>query len=91
MLPDGCRAVIDATSWAWPEVFRWLRGAGNVAAAEMYRTFNCGIGMVVVLPAEHVDAAAAQLAAAGIGNRVIGRIEAHDGAAEAVIEGEPAA
>jgi len=89
VLPDGCRAVIDAASWRWPEVFRWLRAAGNVATAEMYRTFNCGIGMVVALPAEHAEAAGARLHAVGIGNRVIGRIEAGAGAATAVIEGEP--
>ena len=91
VLPDGCRAVIDAASWRWPEVFRWLQASGSVATAEMYRTFNCGIGMVVVLPAEHAGDATAQLAAAGIGSRMIGRIDAHDGPATCVIEGEPVA
>ncbi len=91
VLPDGCRAVVEAGSWRWPEVFRWLQAAGNIATAEMFRTFNCGVGMVVVLPAAHAEAAGAFLAGAGIGNRVIGRIEAGDGPASTRIEGEPAA
>jgi len=90
VLPDGCRAVIDAASWAWPEVFRWLQAAGNIATPEMFRTFNCGIGMVVVLPEAAAAGAAADLAAAGIGSRVIGRIETFSGAADAVIHGTPA-
>jgi len=91
VLPDGCRAVVDAASWCWPEVFRWLQAQGQIATAEMFRTFNCGIGMVVVLAGAHVDAATEQLAEAGIGSHVIGRIEACDGPAEAVIEGAPPA
>lgn len=57
MLPEGCTAVIHARAWTWPPVFQWLQQAGNVALAEMHRTFNCGIGMVLVVAPE--DAAAA--------------------------------
>ena len=91
VLPDGCRAVVDASAWRWPEVFRWLQAEGRIAVPEMFRTFNCGIGMVVVLPEAHVDAVVKMLADAAIGSHVIGRIEACDGQAETVIEGMPAA
>jgi phosphoribosylformylglycinamidine cyclo-ligase len=57
VLPEGCRAVIDAASWREPELFRWLARSGNVARREMYRTFNCGVGMVVCVP-EHAVARA---------------------------------
>ena len=48
VLPDGLDAHIDPASWRRPAVFDWLQRTGQVADAEMYRTFNCGIGMVVV-------------------------------------------
>ncbi|HWI41281.1 MAG TPA: phosphoribosylformylglycinamidine cyclo-ligase [Verrucomicrobiae bacterium] len=47
VLPKGCKAVIDPNIWELPPVFRVLAEAGNVADEEMYRTFNCGIGMVL--------------------------------------------
>lgn len=65
MLPAGCDAVIGKTSWSVPPLFDWLRREGNVEEAEMFRVFNCGIGMVVVVTADTADAAAARLAAAG--------------------------
>ncbi|PLM57511.1 phosphoribosylformylglycinamidine cyclo-ligase, partial [Klebsiella michiganensis] len=46
VLPDNTQAVIDESSWQWPDVFNWLQTAGNVSSHEMYRTFNCGVGMV---------------------------------------------
>lgn len=48
VLPDGMGADIDASAWKLPPVFSWLAKAGNIAPHEMARTFNCGIGMVVV-------------------------------------------
>lgn len=47
VLPNNSKAVIDTSSWQWPEVFKWLQQQGNVATDEMYRTFNCGVGMVL--------------------------------------------
>ncbi|MDX1594402.1 MAG: phosphoribosylformylglycinamidine cyclo-ligase [Gammaproteobacteria bacterium] len=91
VLPDGCRAVIDAASWRWPPVFRWLQEAGGIATAEMFRTFNCGIGMVAVLPPDHAAAVGERLDREGLGHRIIGRIEPGEGPATAVIEGTPAA
>ncbi len=52
------QAVIDESSWQWPEVFNWLQTAGNVERHEMYRTFNCGVGMIIALP--EVDKALAR-------------------------------
>ena len=56
VLPDNVAVDIDATAWPLPPVFRWLAEAGGVATTEMARTFNCGIGMVVVVAADRADA-----------------------------------
>ncbi|BAZ93443.1 phosphoribosylformylglycinamidine cyclo-ligase [Thiohalobacter sp. COW1] len=81
VLPAGCRAVLDAGSWDWPEVFHWLQDGGNVAEAEMYRTFNCGVGMVLVVPADQVDTALTLLAGTGEQAWRLGGIVAGEGAA----------
>lgn len=47
VLPANTTAIINESSWQWPEIFQWLKKSGNVDHQEMYRTFNCGIGMVV--------------------------------------------
>jgi phosphoribosylformylglycinamidine cyclo-ligase len=65
VLPDNTQAVIDESSWQWPAVFNWLQTAGNVSRHEMYRTFNCGVGMVIALPADEADKAIAFLNAKG--------------------------
>ena len=75
VLPAGSCAVIDAASWQEPELFRWLARAGKVARMEMYRTFNCGVGMVICVPEARCDAAIAQLRAAGENAWRIGHIE----------------
>jgi len=79
VLPDNVVAQIDAASWALPKLFQWLQSAGNVESHEMYRTFNCGIGMVVIVAAEHADAAVAQLSAAGETVHRLGLIRARQG------------
>src|SRR5437870_3752880 len=65
ILPEKTRAVIDRASWPRPAVFDWLQQEGKVAEAEMHRVFNCGIGMAVVVAAEHADAAVRGLSGAG--------------------------
>jgi len=65
VLPENCVAQIDAQSWPLPKLFQWLQQAGNVEQQEMYRTFNCGIGMAVIVPAEQADAAQAFLTEQG--------------------------
>ncbi|MEM1403302.1 MAG: phosphoribosylformylglycinamidine cyclo-ligase [Pseudomonadota bacterium] len=62
VLPENADAVIDESSWAWPEVFQWLREGGNISREEMYRTFNCGIGMLLCVPPGDVDVALMVLA-----------------------------
>jgi phosphoribosylformylglycinamidine cyclo-ligase len=73
VLPEATIGVIDQP-WPIPAVFPWLARAGGIAADEMLRVFNCGIGMVVVTAAP--DAALAELAAHGETAFVLGRIEA---------------
>jgi phosphoribosylformylglycinamidine cyclo-ligase len=65
VLPDGMGAQINLDAWDLPPVFEWLRQAGGVADAEMLKTFNCGIGMIVVVAAERADELAQLLQDAG--------------------------
>jgi len=65
VLPRDCNANIDTTSWEWPALFSWLQRAGNVETREMYRTFNCGVGMVVCVSPSDADAAIRSLQTAG--------------------------
>ncbi|QQD23874.1 phosphoribosylformylglycinamidine cyclo-ligase [Venatoribacter cucullus] len=76
VLPDDCKAIIDTNSWKWPAVFEWLQQAGNVATAEMFRTFNCGVGLIVALPEAKADAAVALLNAEGEQSWIIGEVAA---------------
>nr|Q0HTW8.1 RecName: Full=Phosphoribosylformylglycinamidine cyclo-ligase; AltName: Full=AIR synthase; AltName: Full=AIRS; AltName: Full=Phosphoribosyl-aminoimidazole synthetase [Shewanella sp. MR-7] len=84
VLPENCKAVIQGDSWQWPAVFNWLMENGNIAEYEMYRTFNCGVGMIVALPADKVDAALALLAAEGEQAWLIGAIAPREGNEEQV-------
>jgi phosphoribosylformylglycinamidine cyclo-ligase len=52
VLPESAQAIIDGNSWEWPEIFNWLQEKGNITTHEMYRTFNCGVGMIIVVPAD---------------------------------------
>ena len=75
VLPDGTGARIDASAWQRPRIFDWLQAEGAIADDEMYRTFNCGIGMCVVVSADDAERAVAALVASGEEARVIGTIE----------------
>lgn len=79
VLPENTVAQIDAQSWQLPKLFQWLQAEGQVEAQEMYRTFNCGIGMVVIVAAEHAAAAITQLTEAGETVTQIGTIRARQG------------
>ena len=57
VLPDNTQAIIDESSWQWPSIFNWLQQAGNVSRHEMYRTFNCGVGLIIALPKQLADQA----------------------------------
>ncbi len=75
VLPERTRAVIRRNTWPRPEIFKWLQATGNVAEEEMFRVFNCGIGMVVVVAAADVAAARALLQREGELTYEIGRVE----------------
>jgi phosphoribosylformylglycinamidine cyclo-ligase len=75
VLPETVKAVISRSAWTLPPLFRWLQREGGVADAEMLRVFNCGIGMALVVGAEHADTAERTLASGGETVFRIGRIE----------------
>jgi phosphoribosylformylglycinamidine cyclo-ligase len=74
-LPDGLRARLDARRWKAPPVFAWLQRAGGVPTDDMLRTFNCGLGMVVVVDKADVGKVSGALLAAGETVREVGLIE----------------
>lgn len=55
VLPDNLTAQIDTNSWQFSELFNWLQKQGNIEQLEMYRTFNCGVGFVIAVPAAQAD------------------------------------
>ncbi len=65
VLPEGLGAEIDLNAWDLPPVFRWMAETGGIAETEMLKTFNCGIGMIVVCAEDSADELAALLAEAG--------------------------
>ena len=65
VVPDDLDLEIDLASWTLPAVFQWLARSGGVEEREMLRTFNCGIGMIAIVPAEHATQAQSILTAAG--------------------------
>ncbi|NAW64494.1 phosphoribosylformylglycinamidine cyclo-ligase [Photobacterium halotolerans] len=86
VLPQGTKAVIDGNSWQWPAVFNWLQTAGNVETHEMYRTFNCGVGLVIALPQAQAEQAVALLNAEGESAWLLGTIaDAAEGEAQVEI------
>jgi len=79
VLPTGVTAHIDTTSWPRPAIFQWLQQQGGVSEAEMWRTFNCGVGMILGVAAEHADQALSLLQEAGETAWRIGQITAGEG------------
>jgi phosphoribosylformylglycinamidine cyclo-ligase len=75
VLPDGCHAIVEAVRWDLPPIFELLRQGGRIAPEEMARTFNCGIGMAVVVAPEQAEAVTSGLEGAGETVFGIGRIE----------------
>ncbi|MCG3471366.1 phosphoribosylformylglycinamidine cyclo-ligase [Xenorhabdus bovienii] len=78
VLPENMQAKINASSWQWPAIFTWLQQAGNVSNHEMYRTFNCGVGMIIALPQSQAEQAVEWLNAAGENAWQIGTITEFD-------------
>ena len=77
ILPTGLCANINTQSWIRPPIFDWLQQQGNITNREMYRTFNCGIGMVICVAQENLEKALKHLKEMGEMAWVIGEIEAH--------------
>ncbi len=78
VLPNGTCARISRSSWQRPAIFDWLQNQGRIEAAEMLRTFNCGVGMVACLPRETSNEALALLTEEGETATVIGEIVPSD-------------
>jgi len=85
VLPESAQAVINGNSWQWPEIFNWLQEKGNITTHEMYRTFNCGVGMVIAVPAENVQKSLEILSANGEKAWHIGAIAEMQAGTEQVI------
>jgi phosphoribosylformylglycinamidine cyclo-ligase len=78
VLPEGLTAEIKASGWELPPLFQWLQAQGNIIPSEMYKTFNCGIGMAIIMAKEDAAAAKALLEAAGETVFEIGHIRAQN-------------
>jgi phosphoribosylformylglycinamidine cyclo-ligase len=75
ILPHGTAAVVDTASWDVPPLFRWLQESGNVPVEDMLRTFNMGIGLIIVTARDHAEPLVSELAArGGRDSRVIGEV-----------------
>ena len=81
VIPENMCAEINRDSWRWPAVFHWLQETGKVNSAEMYRTFNCGIGMALVVGPDEAEKTLGLLRAAGESAWLLGTVREHDGKA----------
>jgi phosphoribosylformylglycinamidine cyclo-ligase len=82
VLPAGLGVSVDVSSWTWPPIFTWLQERGPVATDEMWRTFNCGVGMVAVLPASARDGALQVLEQRGVDAWPLGEVVTLDAAGD---------
>lgn len=85
ILQSNTQAVLEESSWQWPSVFNWLQQAGNVNRYEMYRTFNCGVGMIIALSPANADQAIKLMSEAGEQVWKIGVIKSSDAKENVVI------
>ncbi|MDO6476891.1 phosphoribosylformylglycinamidine cyclo-ligase [Alteromonas sp. 1_MG-2023] len=84
VLPENAKVVVDESSWQWPVVFNWLQENGNVTQHEMYRTFNCGVGLILVVDENDADEAVRILNEGGEQAWLLGHIEDRNGDEEQV-------
>ncbi|MCD8503763.1 MAG: phosphoribosylformylglycinamidine cyclo-ligase [Burkholderiaceae bacterium] len=86
ILQPGLQAEIEASAWSMPALFKWLQQEGDIDAQEMYRVFNCGIGMVLVVDADVASKIGSELTLLGETVAVLGQIKACDaGASQTVV------
>lgn len=83
ILPDSTQAVIDKSSWQWPSIFSWIQKHGNISDYEMYRTFNCGVGMLLIVSASDASQALSILKENGEDAWIIGSI--HESVNDSVV------
>ncbi|PLK58320.1 phosphoribosylformylglycinamidine cyclo-ligase [Candidatus Palibaumannia cicadellinicola] len=79
VLPINTQVIINEHSWQWPAVFHWIQQAGNICRNEMYRTFNCGVGMLIVVPSSSQKQALSILSNLGETAWVLGEIQQAEG------------
>ena len=75
VVPEGLGIQVITCQWPRPDIFKWLKSAGDISEAELLRTFNCGIGFVVILDADQLEAASARLKAHGLMSWAIGSVQ----------------
>ena len=91
VLPSNVAVRLDAKNWTRPGIFGWMAQTGKMEAADMARTFNCGLGLVVIVDANKVDDTIAVLKAEGESAQKIGRVETRDDdAAQVIIDNQDA-
>ena len=78
VLPENIMAILQKSAWEMPPLFHWLQQQGNITDSEMYRVFNCGIGMVIIIAQEHIETATEILKSAGETVWQIGTIHSCD-------------
>jgi phosphoribosylformylglycinamidine cyclo-ligase len=86
VLPDNTQAIINLDSWQRPAIFDWLQQNGEVAEEEMYRTFNCGIGMTLVVDQDDIDTTLRHFDRDDFTATLIGHIEEHTGTPQVTIK-----
>jgi phosphoribosylformylglycinamidine cyclo-ligase len=79
VLPDGLACEIDLSTWALPPVFRWLAETAGMTEPELLKTFNCGIGMMLVVRADRAEALTTLLSQSGETVVQVGRVVAGNG------------
>jgi len=79
VLPDGLGADIDLSAWDLPDVFKWLSKAGGTGEADMLKTFNCGIGMILVVDSAQAEAVSALLTSDGETVVTLGKVTSGEG------------
>jgi phosphoribosylformylglycinamidine cyclo-ligase len=85
VLPEGTCARLDSHTWQAPKIFDWLKRHGRIEPAEMHRTFNCGIGMVLVVAKDDIKATLDILASSGVEAWEIGSIAAREAGGPPVV------
>ena len=86
VLPVNTQAVLNKKSWQLPAVFEWLKKNGNIDDSEMHRTFNCGIGMVIIVASEDAEKTVSAFNQAGETAWLLGHVESSTGDAKVVFE-----